>query len=70
MRHLAAYLLLKTGGKAEPSASDIRKLLGTVGIEADDERLNKLIAEVKGKDISEVRTQSLHHGVICLLTFM
>ena len=63
MRHLAAYLLLKTGGKAEPSASDIRKLLGTVGIEADDERLKQLIAEVKGKDISEVRTQSLRRVI-------
>jgi large subunit ribosomal protein LP2 len=57
MRHLAAYLLLQTGGKANPTAKDIRKLLGTVGIEADDDRLESLLAEVSGKDINAVRAQ-------------
>jgi len=54
MRHLAAYLLLQIGGNASPSAEDIKKLLGTVGIEADDERLEKLIAELEGKDVNEL----------------
>ena len=47
MRHLAAYLLLQIGGNASPSAEDIKKVLGAVGIEADDERLEKLIAELR-----------------------
>ncbi|KAF8217371.1 hypothetical protein K438DRAFT_1797140 [Mycena galopus ATCC 62051] len=54
MRYLAAYLLLQIGGNASPSAADIKKLLGTVSIESDDERLNKLIAELKGKSIDEL----------------
>ncbi|TBU43513.1 60s acidic ribosomal protein-domain-containing protein [Dichomitus squalens] len=52
MRHLAAYLLLQIGGNASPSAADVKKVLGAVGIEADDERLEKLISELDGKDVS------------------
>ena len=55
MRHIAAYLLLQLGGNAAPSAKDVKKVLSSVGIEADDERLEKLIAELKGKDVNEVR---------------
>ena len=55
MRYIAAYLLLQIGGKASPSADDIKKVLGAVGIEADDERLEKLIAELEGKDVNQVR---------------
>lgn len=55
MRHIAAYLLLQTGGNNEPTAKDIKRLLSTVGIESDDSRLEKLIAELKGKDIASVR---------------
>lgn len=54
MKHLAAYLLLQIGGNASPSASDIKSLLDTVGIEAEEERLDKLIAELEGKDVNEV----------------
>ncbi|EIW58638.1 ribosomal protein 60S [Trametes versicolor FP-101664 SS1] len=52
MRHLAAYLLLQIGGNASPSAADIKKVLGAVGIEADAERLEKLISELEGKDVN------------------
>jgi len=55
MKHLAAYLLLGLGGNTSPSAKDVKAVLESVGIEADDERLNKLIAELKGKDLQEVR---------------
>lgn len=54
MRYIAAVLLLQTGGNANPSAADVKKLLGTVGVETDDERLNKLIAELKGKDVNSL----------------
>ncbi|EED85571.1 60S acidic ribosomal protein P2 [Postia placenta Mad-698-R] len=54
MRHVAAYLLLQIGGNASPSAGDVKKVLGAVGIEADDERLEKLISELEGKDINEL----------------
>lgn len=54
MKHLAAYLLLGLGGNASPSASDIKAVLESVGIEADAGRLDTLISELKGKDINEV----------------
>ena len=54
MKHLAAYLLLGLGGNASPSASDIKSVLESVSIEADDERLDKLISELEGKDINEL----------------
>jgi large subunit ribosomal protein LP2 len=52
MRHIAAYLLLQIGGNASPTAADISKLLSTVGIEADESRLETLISELDGKDIN------------------
>lgn len=55
MKHLAAYLLLGLGGNTAPKASDVKAVLESVGIEADDERLNNLISELEGKDIEEVR---------------
>lgn len=54
MKHLAAYLLLGLGGNTSPSASDIKNVLDSVGIEADDSRLDKLLEELQGKDINEV----------------
>ena len=54
MKHLAAYLLLTVGGNSSPSADDIKGVLSSVGIEADDERLEKLLGELDGKDINEV----------------
>jgi Ribosomal protein L12E/L44/L45/RPP1/RPP2 len=59
MKHLAAYLLLGLGGNASPSAADIKAVLESVGIEADNERLEKLLSELQGKDINQVRLISL-----------
>ncbi|KAH7927829.1 ribosomal protein 60S [Leucogyrophana mollusca] len=52
MRHIAAYLLLQIGGNASPSAEDVKKVLGAVGIESDEDRLEKLISELEGKDVN------------------
>lgn len=54
MKHLAAYLLLGLGGNTSPSASDVKEVLASVGIDADEERLDKLISTLKGKDLQEV----------------
>lgn len=54
MKLIAAYLLLQQGGNASPSAADIKALLETVGVEAEEDRLSKLISELEGKDINEV----------------
>jgi large subunit ribosomal protein LP2 len=55
MKHIAAYLLLQTGGNASPSAADVKKVLESVGVEADDARLESLLSELKGKDVNSVR---------------
>ena len=51
MRYVAAYLLAALGGNESPSAENIEKILSSVGIEADGEKLKKVIAELKGKDL-------------------
>ncbi|KAI1364557.1 ribosomal protein 60S [Xylaria arbuscula] len=54
MKHLAAYLLLGLAGNSSPSASDIKKVLDSVGIEADSDRLDTLLSELEGKDVNEL----------------
>jgi large subunit ribosomal protein LP2 len=54
MRHIAAYLLLQLGGNESPSAADIKKLLATVGIEADEDRLQSLVSELSGKSVNDL----------------
>lgn len=68
MRYLAAYLLLQIGGKASPSADDIKNVLAAVGIEVDEERLDKLISELENKDINQVRIGALWYIVTLLTT--
>lgn len=55
MKHLAAYMLLTLGGNASPSAANVKEVLQSVGIDAEEERLEKLLSELEGKDIQEVR---------------
>ena len=55
MRYVAAYLLATLGGNKDPSASDIKAILESVVIDVDSERLDVVIKELSGKDISEVR---------------
>ncbi|KAK7278636.1 hypothetical protein RJT34_23670 [Clitoria ternatea] len=54
MKVIAAYLLAVLGGNNSPSAADIKEILGCVGAEADDDRIELFLSEVKGKDIAEV----------------
>lgn len=68
MKHLAAYLLLGLGGNTSPSAKDIKGVLSSVGIDADDERLSKLLDELKGKDIPAVRRLHFPHLSFTRLT--
>ena len=53
MRYVAAYLLGTLSGK-EPTSADIEKILGSVGIEVDDEKLKKVFSELKGKNVEEL----------------
>ncbi|OMO97633.1 Ribosomal protein 60S [Corchorus capsularis] len=54
MKVIAAYLLAVLGGNASPSAADLKDILGSVGAEADDDSIELLLSEVKGKDITEL----------------
>ncbi|KAK1275111.1 hypothetical protein QJS04_geneDACA011791 [Acorus gramineus] len=54
MKVIAAYLLAVLGGNVEPSADDLKNILGSVGAEADDDKIDLLLSEVKGKDITEL----------------
>ncbi|XP_035019298.1 60S acidic ribosomal protein P2 [Hippoglossus stenolepis] len=54
MRYVAAYLLAALGGNETPESKDIKKILESVGIEADDACMTKVISELKGKNVNEV----------------
>uniref|UniRef100_A0A8D2FLN3 Large ribosomal subunit protein P2 n=1 Tax=Theropithecus gelada TaxID=9565 RepID=A0A8D2FLN3_THEGE len=47
------------GGNPSLSAKDIKRILGSVGIEADDDQLNKVISELNEKSIEDVITQDI-----------
>jgi large subunit ribosomal protein LP2 len=65
MKHLAVYLLLKLGGNASPSKDDIVKALSSVGVAVDAARLDKMMADLQGKDLNEL----LESGKALLTTF-
>nr|CAB3265737.1 60S acidic ribosomal protein P2 [Phallusia mammillata] len=54
MRYVAAYLLAALGGNESPSSSDIKNILGSVGIDCDDDKLDRVMSELKGKNLEEV----------------
>ncbi|PIA29343.1 hypothetical protein AQUCO_06000006v1 [Aquilegia coerulea] len=54
MKVIAAYMLALLGGNTAPTADDIKKILGSVGAEAEDDRIEFLLTQVKGKDITEL----------------
>jgi large subunit ribosomal protein LP2 len=54
MKVVAAYLLAVLGGNANPDAAAINKILSSVGIEAKGENVDKLIAQLKGKNVEDV----------------
>ncbi|KAL8247229.1 hypothetical protein R6Q59_008445 [Mikania micrantha] len=54
MKVVAAYLLALLGGNTCPSADDLKNILGSVGADADEDRIELLLSEVKGKDITEL----------------
>ncbi|XP_068158753.1 large ribosomal subunit protein P2 [Drosophila tropicalis] len=54
MRYVAAYLLAVLGGKETPANGDLEKILSSVGIEVDSERLTKVIKELSGKSIDDL----------------
>lgn len=54
MRYVAAYLLAQLGGNDAPNADAIKAILSSVGVDADEEKLSKVISELSGKNIDDV----------------
>ncbi|GLT82037.1 hypothetical protein SLE2022_004520 [Rubroshorea leprosula] len=54
MKVIAAYLLAVLGGNANPTADDLKDILGSVGCEVEEDRIELLLSEVTGKDVVEL----------------
>ncbi|KAL5549206.1 hypothetical protein UlMin_004437 [Ulmus minor] len=54
MKVFAAYLLAILGGNTSPSADDVKKILSSVGAGAEDEMIELLLSQVRGRDITEL----------------
>lgn len=54
MRYVAAYMLAALGGLENPKNADIEKILSSVGIEVDSERLTRVVKELSGKSIDNL----------------
>ncbi|KAJ0480501.1 putative ribosomal protein P2 [Helianthus annuus] len=54
MKVVAAFLLALLGGNATPSDKDLKNILASVGADADDDKIELLLSQVKGKDITEL----------------
>lgn len=66
MRYVAAYLLAVLGGNTSPSTKDIKSILGSVGIEAEDERLNKVSPAAPFKNLYLITQVFLHTEIMWL----
>lgn len=56
MRHLAAYMLAKLAGKAEPTVDDIKKILASVDGDCKDDIAKAVVDSIKnsGKSYEEL----------------
>merc|ERR1739836_98683 len=53
MRYVAAALLAGLGGKSI-DAANIKSILGSVGIEAESDKIDLAVKELAGKDLEEL----------------
>lgn len=54
MKYIAAYALCVLGGKADPAAADVEKVLKEAGVKAEADNINKLITALQGKAFHEL----------------
>ncbi|KAF6171973.1 hypothetical protein GIB67_029391 [Kingdonia uniflora] len=54
MKFIAAYLLTILGGNNAPTAEDIKRILGSVKAETDNDKIELLLSQVKGKCITKL----------------
>ncbi|MBA0650716.1 hypothetical protein Goklo_018103, partial [Gossypium klotzschianum] len=46
---IVTYFLVVLGGNFSPSANDLKDILGSIIVEVDDDKLELLLLQVKGK---------------------
>jgi large subunit ribosomal protein LP2 len=54
MRYAAAYVLATLSGNTTPDVATISKILGSVGIDCDNAKAQKVIDACKGKNIDQI----------------
>jgi large subunit ribosomal protein LP2 len=54
MRYAAAYVLATLAGNTNPDVSTISKILGSVGIDCDNAKAQKVIDACKGKNVDQI----------------
>ncbi|KFK33166.1 hypothetical protein AALP_AA6G339100 [Arabis alpina] len=54
MKVVAAFLLAKLGGNENPSVTDVKKILESVGAEIDQERIDLFFSLIKDHDVTEL----------------
>ena len=59
MKYIAAYALLVLGGNASPSADDVSRVLKSVGIDSESEKLDSLMKNLEGKKLHEIMSAGM-----------
>ena len=54
MRYVAAYVLAALAGNTNPDVASLTKILGSVGIECDKTKAQKVVDACKGKNLEQV----------------
>lgn len=54
MRYVAAYLLAVLAGNETPDVKALEKILGSVGVETDKTKAEKVVKELSGKSIEDL----------------
>ena len=54
MRYAAAYVLAVLAGNTDPDVATVSKILGSVGIDCDNTKAQKVINACKGKNVDEI----------------
>ena len=54
MRYAAAYLLAVLAGNSNPDVGAISKILGSVGVDCDTAKAQKVINACKGKNVEDI----------------
>ena len=59
MRHIAAYAMLVLGGKEEPTAADVEKVVKEAGAEVDKAKCTALCEALKGKPFHDLVSEGI-----------